>query len=77
MNITRRSFIKSLALKSAVATAGTMFPGITFGAWKELDLSSGRIEWKKTPCRFCGVGCGLLVGVSGDRGKRRSQLYCQ
>jgi nitrate reductase NapA len=67
MNITRRSFIKSLALKSAVATAGTMFPGITFGAWKELDLSSGRIEWKKTPCRFCGVGCGLLVGVSGDR----------
>jgi nitrate reductase NapA len=67
MNITRRSFIKSLALKSAVATAGTVFPGISFGAWKELDLSSGRIEWKKTPCRFCGTGCGLLVGVSGDR----------
>ncbi|MEE9122556.1 MAG: molybdopterin-dependent oxidoreductase [Syntrophobacteria bacterium] len=67
MNITRRSFIKSLALKSAVAAAGTMFPGITFAAWKELDLSSGRIEWKKTPCRFCGVGCGLLVGVFGDR----------
>ena len=67
MNITRRSFIKSLALKSAVATAGTMFPGITFAAWKELDLSSGSIEWKKTPCRFCGTGCGLLVGVSGDR----------
>jgi len=21
------------------------------------------VTWKKTPCRFCGVGCGLLVGV--------------
>ena len=67
MDITRRSFIKSLAWKSAIAAAGIMFPGVTFGAWKELDQSSGGIEWKKTPCRFCGTGCGLLVGVSGDR----------
>jgi nitrate reductase NapA len=67
MDISRRSFIKSLAWKSAIAAAGIMFPGVTFGAWKELDLSSGGIEWKKTPCRFCGTGCGLLVGVSGDR----------
>ena len=67
MDITRRSFIKSLAWKSAIAAAGIMFPGVTFGAWKELGQSSGGIEWKKTPCRFCGTGCGLLVGVSGDR----------
>ncbi len=67
MDISRRAFIKSLAWKSAVAAAGIMFPGVTFGAWKELDQSSGGIEWKKTPCRFCGTGCGLLVGVSGDR----------
>ena len=67
MDISRRLFIKSLAWKSAVAAAGIMFPGVTFGAWKELAQSSGGIEWKKTPCRFCGTGCGLLVGVSGDR----------
>jgi nitrate reductase NapA len=67
MDITRRSFIKSLAWKSAIAAAGIIFPGVTFGAWKELDQSSGGIEWKKTPCRFCGTGCGLLVGVSSDR----------
>ncbi len=67
MDISRRSFIKSLAWKSAIAAAGIMFPGVTFGAWKELDQSSGGIEWKKTPCRFCGTGCGLLVGVSEDR----------
>jgi len=67
MNISRRSFIKSLALNSAVVTASTLFPGISFGAWKKMSAASGSIQWKKTPCRFCGVGCGLLVGVSGDR----------
>ncbi len=67
MNISRRSFIKSLALNSAVITASTLFPGISFGMWKKMSAASGSIQWKKTPCRFCGVGCGLLVGVSGDR----------
>ncbi len=65
MDITRRKFIKSAAMQSAVASAAVLFPGITFGAWK--NVASGGIEWKKTPCRFCGTGCGLLVGVSGDR----------
>lgn len=67
MDITRRLFIKSLAVKSAVAAGATLFPGISFGAWKKTDVSSGTIVWKKAPCRFCGVGCGLLIGVSGDR----------
>jgi nitrate reductase NapA len=67
MDITRREFIKSAAAQSALTAAAVLFPGICFGAWEKLDQSSGRIEWKKTPCRFCGTGCGLLVGVSGDR----------
>ena len=67
MEISRRQFIKSAAVQSAVTAAAVLFPGISFGAWKNLDPSSGSIEWKKTPCRFCGTGCGLLVGVSGDR----------
>jgi nitrate reductase (cytochrome) len=67
MDITRRSFIKSAAIQSAVTAAAVLFPGISFGTWKNLDASSGRIEWKKTPCRFCGTGCGLLVGVAGER----------
>ncbi|MBC8443868.1 MAG: molybdopterin-dependent oxidoreductase, partial [Deltaproteobacteria bacterium] len=65
MDLTRRSFIKSAGLQSAAAAAAMLFPGISFGAWKTLE--SGRIEWKKTPCRFCGTGCGLLVGVAGER----------
>ena len=67
MEISRRQFIKSAAVQSAVTAAAVLFPGVSFGAWKTLDPSSGGIEWKKTPCRFCGTGCGLLVGVSGDR----------
>ncbi len=67
MDITRRGFIKSMALNSAVAAAATMFPGISFGAWKRMDAPPGSIDWKKAPCRFCGTGCGLLIGVAGDR----------
>jgi len=67
MTISRRAFIKSMALNSAAAAAATLFPGISFGAWKSTDLPAGSIQWKKTPCRFCGTGCGLLAGVSGDR----------
>ena len=67
MDLSRRQFIKSAAVQSAVAAAAVLFPGVSFGAWKNLDPASGGIEWKKTPCRFCGTGCGLLVGVSGQR----------
>ena len=67
MTITRREFIKSLALNSAAGAAAVIFPGISFGAWKEKNIPAGGIQWNKAPCRFCGTGCGLLIGVSGDR----------
>jgi len=67
MTITRRNFIRSMALNSAAIAAATMFPGISFASWKPIDLPAGSIQWSKTPCRFCGTGCGLLVGVSGEK----------
>ncbi|MCK5100721.1 MAG: molybdopterin-dependent oxidoreductase, partial [Desulfobacteraceae bacterium] len=67
MTITRRDFIRSMALNSAAIAAATMFPGIIFAGWKPTDLPADSIKWSKTPCRFCGTGCGLLVGVSGKR----------
>lgn len=67
MDITRRKFIKVLAANSAVAAAAAMFPGISFGSWNESDLAHDMIQWNKAPCRFCGTGCGLLIGISGDR----------
>ena len=48
MDISRREFIKAAAVQSAVAAAAVLFPGVTFGAWKTMDQSTGGIEWKKT-----------------------------
>lgn len=67
MKLDRRAFIKLMAMNSAATTAATLFPGISFGAWNTLDAAAGGIVWKKTPCRFCGTGCGLLVGVARER----------
>lgn len=63
----RRRFLKKLAATSAMSAAWAMFPEVAFSGWTSNgELPSG-IQWKKTPCRFCGTGCGLLVGVSKGR----------
>ncbi len=67
MKLDRREFIKQAAIGSALATAGSLFPGISFGSWNRLAGGPGVLAWQKTPCRFCGTGCGLLVGVSDGR----------
>lgn len=63
----RREFIKKMAAASAMAAAASMFPGIVFADEQERNLPSGDIIWKKSPCRFCGVGCGLKIGLSEGR----------
>jgi nitrate reductase NapA len=72
--MTRRDLLRSMAAAAAISAAEAMFPGILFGAAgspgtgaAEMTPSDGGVTWRKTPCRFCGVGCGLLVGVSNDR----------
>lgn len=67
MELTRREFMKTAAMNSAMAAAAVLFPGVTFAGWKQSSVSTGSIQWMKTPCRFCGTGCGLLVGVSDER----------
>ena len=56
-----------MAILSAMTAAASMFPGIVFAEEQLKDLPSGDLDWKKGPCRFCGVGCGILVGV--EKGK--------
>ncbi|HSG07833.1 MAG TPA: molybdopterin-dependent oxidoreductase [Longimicrobiales bacterium] len=64
--IDRRDFLRRTALASAAAAAATLVPGATFGVeW--LEAQQGPISWKKAPCRFCGTGCGLLIGISEGR----------
>lgn len=61
----RRDFLKNLAIGSAVTAASNMVPGVAF-AWKKLKKDD-EVVWKKAPCRFCGTGCGLLIGIAGGR----------
>ena len=64
----RRDFIKKMAVLSAMTAAATMFPGILFAEEQERGLPKGaNLDWKKAPCRFCGVGCGVLVGVENGK----------
>jgi len=61
----RRDILKGMALASAATAASALVPGVAFAGLP--DEVNTDIQWKKTPCRFCGVGCGLLVGVQKDR----------
>jgi nitrate reductase NapA len=45
-----------------------MFPGILFASEQEKGSPTGaNLDWKKGPCRFCGVGCGILVGTENGK----------
>ncbi len=67
-SIDRRTFLKKLALAAAATAAASLFPGILFPKDQLAELDDADdLEWKKTPCRFCGVGCGLLVGLRNGK----------
>ena len=69
----RRQFLKQAALASAAAAARSLFPSVTFPGVTfaqeraRAPAVAQALTWKKTPCRFCGVGCGLLVGIENGR----------
>jgi nitrate reductase (cytochrome) len=70
MNPTRREFIKANAAAAAMAAAGlpAVVPAAAGAAAPQADKSGERnIRWDKAACRFCGVGCGVLVGTQSGR----------
>ncbi len=56
----RRSFLRSVAMAAAAAAARRA------PVQPILDAAGG-ITWDKAPCRFCGTGCHLQVGVADGR----------
>jgi len=64
MKQTRRDFIKNNAIAATAAAAGITIPGIQEAVAADGDL---KIRWDKAPCRFCGTGCSVLVGVQDGR----------
>ena len=65
MTISRREFLKDMATKYAIAMAGVaFFPSLVLADTHGEDiLRDPSIKWEKAPCRFCGTGCGTMVGV--------------
>ncbi|MCL2345934.1 MAG: nitrate reductase catalytic subunit NapA [Desulfobulbus sp.] len=59
MKLNRRDFIKANAAAAAISAAG-------LPAGKALAAADD-IRWDKAVCRFCGTGCGVLVGAQDGR----------
>ncbi len=60
-SINRRDLLKAHAASLAAAAAGIALPAAAQpvpGGVEALE-----IKWSKAPCRFCGTGCGVMVGV--------------
>ena len=60
-SINRRDLLKAHAASIAAASAGIALPAAAQpvpGGVEALE-----IKWSKAPCRFCGTGCGVMVGV--------------
>lgn len=64
MLTTRRTFIKANAAAATAAVAGLSLPaGLANAAVPGTD----GIAWDKGVCRFCGTGCGVLIGTREGR----------
>ncbi len=60
----RRDFLKV----SAGAIALTALTTVEFPFFVEAsDEAVSDLTWKKAPCRFCGTGCGVMVGTRNGR----------
>ncbi|PJG83570.1 nitrate reductase catalytic subunit NapA [Caviibacterium pharyngocola] len=61
MNLSRRDFMKTNAAVAAAAVAGLSIPV------KNVQAADTSIKWDKGVCRFCGTGCGVLIGTKDGR----------
>ncbi|MGA4577924.1 molybdopterin-dependent oxidoreductase [Limisphaera sp. VF-2] len=59
----RREFLKQMAL----AVAGSVLTGGRIPVAASASAGPEGLTWQKAPCRFCGTGCGVLVGVKDGR----------
>lgn len=64
--ISRREFLRCGALTVTALTVGGGLVALNpFDAAAEESLDG--LAWDKAPCRFCGTGCGALVGVKDGK----------
>lgn len=65
MSLSRREFIKLHAAAATAAVAGISLGHID--AALAAAAPEHDIRWDKAVCRFCGTGCGVLVGTQNGR----------
>jgi nitrate reductase NapA len=63
MHSNRRDFLKTQAASAAAAAAG--IPIVAEAA--NPTPADSAVRWDKAPCRFCGTGCSVLVGVQDGK----------
>lgn len=66
----RRDFLKTTALAAASAAAYRLAQGGDSEAAPGPRVTAapgGDVTWDKAPCRFCGTGCHVQVGVRGGK----------
>ena len=64
MQVTRRDLIKAQAVSAAATVIGISVPGAQ--ALAQTGAQDG-VRWDKGVCRFCGTGCGVLIGTKDNK----------
>jgi len=65
MVMTRRDLIKANAAAAAARVLGITLPASAADVTALTDTAP--LRWSKAPCRFCGVGCSVMVGTRDNR----------
>jgi nitrate reductase NapA len=64
MDLTRRDFLKTSAATATATAAGITVPAAALAKSEQADAD---VQWDKGVCRFCGTGCGIMVGTRDGR----------
>lgn len=65
MTLSRREMLKAQAASVAALAANMSVPAEAQPVSGGVDAL--QITWSKAPCRFCGTGCGVMVGVKDGK----------
>jgi len=67
MQSNRRDFLKSQAAAATAAVAGIPIVAAAATATQPASAADSAVRWDKAPCRFCGTGCAVMVGVQDGK----------
>jgi nitrate reductase (cytochrome) len=67
MPMKRRTFMKMTAMAAATTAATRLAGGESAATEPSSARTQDSIKWDKAPCRFCGTGCTVQVGVENGK----------